>query len=90
MNFWKKTQVNSDEYEKLSKKIIDLSSDVQELTAKIRTITSDVSNLRGLFNRKLIGLKKEEVGEVEEQQEQKGINNQVILPYDGTIFKHNK
>lgn len=80
MNFWKKTQINSDEYEKLTKKFTDLSSDVSELTAKIRILTSDVSNLRGLFNRKLTGIKKEEQPE---EEEQKDINNPVILPWSG-------
>lgn len=84
MSFWKKQPVNSDEYEKLSKKITDLSSEVEELTAKIRIITSDVSNLRGQFNRKLTGLKKEEVSE-----EEKDINNPVILPYNGITGKFN-
>lgn len=84
MSFWNNKSVNSEEYEKLSKKISELSSDVTELTAKIRIITSDVSNLRGLFNRKLTGLKKEE--QQEENEEEKSINNPVILPYNG-LFK---
>lgn len=79
MNFWNK-KVNSDEYEKLHKKITELSVEISELTAKIRLIQSDNSNLRGQFNRKLSGLKKEETPE-----ETKDINNPVILPYDGTF-----
>lgn len=81
MSFWNNKKVNSDEYEKLAKKITDLSSSVDELTAKIRIITSDVSNLRGLFNRKLTGIKKEE--QVQEEEETKDINNTVILPWNG-------
>jgi len=83
MSFWNKKQINSDEYEKLTKKIIELNSDVSDLTAKIRILTSDNSNLRGLFNRKLTGLKKEEIPE--ETTEEKDINNSILVPYSGNF-----
>lgn len=86
--FWKNTKINSDEYEKLTKRIVDLYGIIEELSSKIRVVQSDNANLRGQFNRKLLGLKKEE--QVEEQAEEKDINNQVILPYDGNIFKHHR
>lgn len=81
--FWKKTQVNSQEYEYLHKRITELQNLVQELSAKVASVTSDAANLRGQFNRKLSGIKKEE--EKEEMEEGKSINNQVILPEHGFI-----
>jgi len=86
--FWKNTKINSDEYEKLTKRIVDLYAIIEELSSKIRVVQSDNANLRGQFNRKLLGLKKEEAQE--ENTETQSINNQVILPYDGAIFKHYK
>lgn len=82
MNFWK-SKINSDEYDKLFKKYIELSGEIAEITAKIRLIQSDNSNLRGQFNRKLSGIKKEE----STTEETKDINNPVILPDNGNTFK---
>jgi len=84
--FWAKNKLNSDEYEKLSKKIVDLYTIIEELSSKIRIVQSDNANLRGQFNRKLLGMKKEDAVE-EQKTETESINNQVILPYDGNIFK---
>jgi len=81
MNFFNK-KLNSEEYEKLSKKITELSADLNELSSKVRIIQSDNANLRGQFNRKLSGIKKDE--DVEETQD---INKGVLLPFDGNTFK---
>jgi len=80
MNFWKKSKVNSDEYEYLHKRITELSNLITELSAKIATVQSDAANLRGQFNRKLSGIK---AGE--EKTETESINNPVILPFNGTF-----
>lgn len=86
--FWKNSRINSEEYEKLSMKVVELHAMIHKLSSEIRIVQSDNANLRGQFNRKLLGIKKEE--QTEEIQEQKDINNQVILPYDGNIFKLNR
>lgn len=82
--FWKneKTQVNSAEYEKLYKKLLEISASVEELTLKYKILSTNYDNLRGNFSRKLRGLKEEEK---EEEEQQKDINNPVILPYNGTF-----
>ena len=84
--FWKKT-LNSDEYEKLYKKFTELQNLVNELTSKIAAVQSDNANLRGQFNRKLQGIKKEEQI-TEEIEETKNINSPVILPDNGIVFRH--
>ena len=58
--FWKKKELKSDEYEILVKKISNLSMQVDELHSKLKTLWTEYDNLRGKFNRKLSGLKKEE------------------------------
>lgn len=78
--FWKKSKVNSDEYEYLHKRITELSNLISELTAKIAAVQSDAANLRGQFNRKVSGIKS-----TEQKEETQGINNPVILPYNGTF-----
>ena len=81
--FWKKTQVNSVEYEYLHKRLTELQNLVGELSSKIAAVQSDAANLRGQFNRKLTGIKKEEMKE--EEEETKSINNPVILPWNGSF-----
>lgn len=76
--FWKKSKVNSDEYEFLLKRISELKAEVAELSSKVAAVTSDAANLRGQFNRKVSGIKKEE-----SKEETQSINNPVILPYNG-------
>ena len=51
--------INSVEFEDLSKKISSLSAAVAELTSKINVYESNVNSLRGLVNRKLSGVKEE-------------------------------
>lgn len=45
---WFKRKINSDEYEKLSKRITDIESDIDKLTSKFMS-------LRGLIHRKFTG-----------------------------------
>lgn len=78
--FWKK-KINSEEYEFLYKRITELQNFINELNAKLSIVQTDNANLRGQFNRKLLGIKKAE--DKEDMSEEKSINNPVILPYDG-------
>ena len=63
--------MNSEEYEKLNKRIIDILSAIEELTSKVRIVQSDNANLRGQFNRKLLGLKKSDNLEESETEPKK-------------------
>lgn len=88
MNFFsrkKQEPMNSEDYEKLSKKITDLATLVEELKVKFRVLETNYDNLRGNFNRKLAGLKKEEADSdpdpMDQKQDTKSINTSVILPY---------
>lgn len=83
MSFWKKRNnetLNSVEYESLAKKLVEVSTRIEELENKFKILTTNYDNLRGNFNRKLKGLKAEE-----EPEETQSINNPVILPYNGTF-----
>jgi predicted nucleic acid-binding Zn-ribbon protein len=78
MNFWKKNLndekirfLNSDEYERISKRITELDSNFTSLKNKFEILQTSLDNLRGNFNRKLSGIKKEE-----EQEESKDINTE--------------
>lgn len=62
--FWNK-QINSQEYEKLFKKIIELENKVISFNVEVETLKTNVNSLRGLVNRKLNPQKDEE-----EQQEE--------------------
>lgn len=87
--FWRKnkeTKLNSDEYESVVKKLISFTEKIETLEVRIKTLTTDVENLRGQFNRKLNKIKKEELQE--ETPQEQNINNPVILPYDGALFKN--
>jgi len=77
MMFWNKKKddpnkntTNSEEYERLSKRITDLAAEVALHKTKVELIETDVANLRGKFNRKLSGLQKEEE-KVEPKEEEK-------------------
>lgn len=95
MMFWFKkkneTQLNSSEYEQLAKKVVSLSTKVDELEGKFKVLQTGHDNLRGNFNRKLSGLKEEEkVEPKEEEMDQseasKSINNPMFLPFHGTAI----
>jgi hypothetical protein len=63
MSFWKKKSIsnlNSDEYQKLLIKQIELSANINEVISKLKILETNYDNLRGNFNRKLSGIKKEE------------------------------
>lgn len=74
--------LNSGEYEKLSKRIVELAGMVEELQNKFKILTTNYDNLRGNFNRKLSGLKKEETEE-EMTETTKDIKPNVFLSPNG-------
>lgn len=83
-------KLNSDEYEKISKRITEFSAKLEELENKFKILTTNYDNLRGNFNRKLSGIKGEEkVEPKEEETEQneasKSINNPMFIPYHGSF-----
>lgn len=69
--------INSVEYEKLLKKQLEVSAELEELKKKFEIITTNFNSLRGLINRR-IGVK----------EETQDINNPVILPDNGIPFKN--
>lgn len=85
MSFWRNKNLNSDEYEKLQKKIIDLDAKIEKANVDLKILQTNYDNLRGNFNRKLSGIKKEEA-ELTQKEETQSINNPVILPWNGSAF----
>lgn len=91
MSFWNKTTkddkriLNSDEYERASKRIIELHSRVEELQNKIAVLQTNYDNLRGQFNRKLSGIKEEEK-KVEMTESETNIKKNIFLSPDGSII----
>lgn len=62
-NLWRNkddVQLNSKEYESVTKKIIEFSARIEELENKFKILGTNYDNLRGQFNRKLSGIAKEE------------------------------
>lgn len=55
-----KKTVNSEEYEKLLKKMAELENKVEVLNGKYKGLETNYDLLRGQFNRKLAGIRKEE------------------------------
>jgi len=63
---WKRSQgndakhLNSDEYERVLKRISELSSELGVCKANLEILRTDLANLRGKFNQRLRGSKHEE------------------------------
>jgi hypothetical protein len=68
LSFWRhkkydntdKNAVNSAEYERIVRKLIDANAEIETLKASIKLLQTDVDNLRGNFNRKLKGIEQTE------------------------------
>ena len=45
-------KLNSDEYEKLRKELIEVKASCEELKTKVEVLRSNINSLRGLVNRK--------------------------------------
>lgn len=84
MAFWNKSQLNSNEYEEITKKIIQLSGKYEDLLHKVNVIVTDIANLRGRFNQKLSKIKKEDL----ETDEEQSINNGMLIPEYEPFFKN--
>jgi flagellar biosynthesis chaperone FliJ len=80
--FWNK-KINSDEYEKLAKKITEMSEEISTVSNNLKILETNYNDLRGKFNRKLAGIKQSENND--SITEEKDINNPVILPWNGTF-----
>jgi hypothetical protein len=78
--FSRNTKINSDEYEKLTKKLVEQGAELEELKKKFDVLTTNYNSLRGLINRKLGGKDLEE-------QNSESLNNPVILPWHGNTGK---
>lgn len=82
MSFWKKsneTPLRSEEYERISKRFVELVAVVEELQTKFKILETNYNNLRGNFNRKLSGIKEEP--KVEETEN--NIKPNIFLNPDG-------
>lgn len=87
MGFFNKNKLGSDEYEAITKKIIDLRASYEELQQRIKLIQTDIDNLRGRFNQRLSRIKKDDI-DMDETTETKSINNPVLLSDNGNIVKN--
>jgi len=79
--FWKKKDdgirkehINTDEYERLSKRILDNAAEIKTCLSELNLLKTDLANLRGNFNRKLAGIVKEETAK-EVPKETESFNN---------------
>lgn len=79
--FSRNTKLNSDEYERLTKKLIEVNSDLQEIKKEFESLRTNQNSLRGLINRRIGGDK-------ENNSESETLNNPVILPDNGNPFKY--
>jgi hypothetical protein len=87
MSFWNKKEVEEPTYQR---KLADINDQLADLTRQMKQIRDDLEKMdikvlesRKVYQRKLKNL----IGDEEEQdmQETKGINNPVILPYNGSF-----
>jgi hypothetical protein len=68
--------INSDEYDRVLKRISELDANFKLLKVDVDVLRTDVSNLRGKFNQRLKGLKEEE-----QKQEIESFNNSGEVPF---------
>lgn len=84
-----KRKLDSAEFGFLTNKVTTLLLEVDTLKSKIKQLETDCDNLRGQFNKKLRGIKKEEEKEEDEDLNTSTYSSQ--LPKDdfmGSKFKH--
>lgn len=81
--FWKKSNdsnknpLNSDEYERLVKRLVDVNSDISLCKVNIRLLETNMENLRGKFNVK-IGRKELEEKKPDDKPVETIINNEFV------------
>jgi hypothetical protein len=77
-----KNSINSDEYERLVKRIIDVDARMRLRDAEYKLLETDVANLRGKFNQKLKGIKETDAkDEMQQKKETETINNSEYVPF---------
>lgn len=74
--------LNSDEYEKLAKRLVEHDTKMQTLASQVEVLETHVRNLRGNFNRKLGSLASDESesNPAKPKLETVTINNTELLP----------
>lgn len=68
------SRVNSDEYEKLLKRIAEIANDISQLNSKVAALITNQNSLRGLVNRK-----------IGEEVEKDSYDNSGVILKDGAI-----
>lgn len=81
-----KTRVDHDALDQILAKVKILDLDISSLKSKVDSVETNIASLRNAFNRR--GLKEDP--KKEESTDQKDINNPVILPWNGSVFKHSQ
>ena len=83
MWFNKNASINSIEYEKISKRVTEMLTEIETLRTKFKILETNYDNLRGQFNRKLSGIKKDEKVE-EEIETENNLKPNIFLSPNGT------
>lgn len=82
MSFWSndssKKSMDSQEYDRLVKRISDGDAKIRILETDIQMLRTDIANLRGKFNAKLKGIKEQELLEEKKVEIENNINDQFI------------
>jgi len=84
--FWQKQKenLNSKEYEKLLGRIVDLENELKRTNGSFEVLHTTTENLRGWFNRKLAGMKKDEI--VAEAEKPKDLNKSEPKVFSGLTY----
>ncbi len=61
-----KKSLNSEEYEKIIKKVLSLESEIGQTKARLEALNTSYNDLRGKFNRKLNILQEQQESDLEE------------------------
>lgn len=69
-------KVNSEEYERIVKRLIDMESDIMKLKGENISLESQIRTIRGKLNRTIYK---------DNDDEGKDLNSSVLLPYNGSF-----
>lgn len=84
-NFFKKKEViDSNEYKKLKKELLDIDTKVLDLESSLFKVLQDVKNIKGKVNSRIY---KQIQDDGMEGEGTKDINNSVLLPDNGSVRK---
>ena len=81
-----KKNLNSEEYEKLLKKLVDVEAKLSVVSTELEQLKTNQNSIRGLINRKLNPEKVDEV--VEEGETETNKNPNIFLAPNGAALKH--